>query len=238
MPLYLSFIDLYLRDDYNRYYEDTTQRANSSYTAHQLKLIDKVSDSEIIKSLLAYHVVSQQVDYEGYKDYDDYWSTFESICTNKALLDQLNDKLLNWNHLRRGSMAKDFIAENMDGDSLSLSAFKGKWIYVDVWASWCNPCIAEIPTLKALEEKMHENNIVFMSVSVDKTREPWRKMVVDKDLKGVQLWAGDNDVLKEFYRVTGIPRFMIIDPEGNIYESSAKRPSSNVEKVLLGLEGI
>ncbi|GIR11785.1 MAG: hypothetical protein CM15mP23_03600 [Cryomorphaceae bacterium] len=71
-----------------------------------------------------------------------------------------------------------------------MSSFKGSLVYVDVWATWCGPCKAEIPYLKSLEQDYHEQNIIFLSVSVDTNKDEWLKMVKEEELGGVQLWAG------------------------------------------------
>ena len=125
----------------------------------------------------------------------------------------------------------------MNGKQVALSDFKGKVVYVDVWATWCGPCNAEIPHLIKLEEAYHNNpNIVFMSVSVDKQKdfEKWKKMLTDKGMGGVQLFAGDrSDEIMKPYKITGIPRFMLFDKEGRVVDADAPRPSSGEIKALL-----
>lgn len=125
-----------------------------------------------------------------------------------------------------------FDFENYAGGTTKLEDFKGKYVYIDVWATWCGPCRAEIPYLKAVEEKYHDKNIVFVSISVDvkKDYEKWRKFVGDKALGGVQLIA-DNDWKSDFvkaYKISGIPRFILVDPNGMIINADAPRPSSPV----------
>lgn len=236
LPLYVSFLETYLRKGYNEYYVDSTLRDEFPlYINYQLNLIDKSFESHDIKSILAYNSVKQQITYDGVKDIDAYWPKFTSLCNNEGLKIKLNVLLDDWKHLKRGEPAKDFTYVNIKGEGISLSSFLGKWIYIDIWATWCNPCIAEIPKLKELEHSMRDQNIVFMSISVDQTRELWQKMVIEKELKGVQIWAGQDETIKEFYKVSGIPRFMIIDPEGNVYEASADRPSMNVGEQLSAL---
>ena len=84
--------------------------------------------------------------------------------------------------------------------------------------------------MQKIEEKYHGKNIEFVSISIDKVKdnEKWKKFVTDKNLGGVQLFA-DKDWESEFvtnYGVTGIPRFIIVDPNGNVFSSDADRPSS------------
>ncbi|MDP3312249.1 TlpA disulfide reductase family protein [Lutibacter sp.] len=119
--------------------------------------------------------------------------------------------------------------ENFKGGKTSLTDLKGKYVYIDVWATWCAPCKAEIPFLKTLEEEYKGKNIAFVSVSVDEANahSDWKKMVKDLNLGGVQLFA-DKSFESEFileYGITAIPRFILIDPKGVIVDSDAKRPS-------------
>ena len=72
-----------------------------------------------------------------------------------------------------------------------------------------------------------------MSVSVDEDKEAWEKMVADKELSGIQLWADGWSKITKDYAIFGIPRFMLFDTEGNIISTNAPRPSSdNIRKLL------
>lgn len=128
------------------------------------------------------------------------------------------------------SVSPSFDYENHKGGKTKLEDLKGKYVYIDVWATWCGPCRAEIPALKKVEEKYHGKNIEFVSISVDvdKDHEKWKNFVNDKQLGGVQLFADKNwnsDFMKSF-GVTSIPRFILIDPSGKVVKSDASRPSS------------
>lgn len=139
--------------------------------------------------------------------------------------------------------------ENYDGTKTSLSDLKGKFTYVDVWATWCGPCKAEIPYLKNLEKDYHGKNIQFVSLSIDdgrgyraetqeesfaKAKEGWRKMIAEKELGGIQILApnGWKSKFVQDYKISGIPRFLLIDPNGNIVTPDAPRPSSDAIKEL------
>lgn len=122
-----------------------------------------------------------------------------------------------------------FEYENHKGGKTKLEELKGKYVYIDVWATWCGPCRAEIPSLKKVEEKYHGKNIEFVSISIDvlKDHEKWQKFVTEKQLGGIQLFA-DKDWNSDFiasYKITSIPRFILIDPTGKIVDADAARPS-------------
>ena len=143
--------------------------------------------------------------------------------------------------LRPGQPSPEFINyENHKGGETSLADLRGKYVYVDVWATWCGPCIREIPSLKEVEAKYHDSNIAFVSTSIDQARDhdKWVAMVNDKQLGGTQLMA-DNDWQSKFvrdYGIEGIPRFILIDPDGNIVSADAPRPSN--PKLVEMLDGL
>ncbi|WP_339887386.1 TlpA disulfide reductase family protein [uncultured Flavobacterium sp.] len=154
------------------------------------------------------------------------FSGMQRMYTENLLIKKLN-----------GNPSPSFAYENHKGGVTKLEEFKGKYVYIDVWATWCAPCRAEIPFLKKIEEKYHGKNIEFVSISIDtkKDYDKWKKFVTDKNLGGVQLFA-DNDWNSQFVKdfgISGIPRFILIDPKGNVLNANADRPSSEeLDKVL------
>ena len=147
-------------------------------------------------------------------------------------------KLALLNAFPKGMTSPTFVNyENYNGGSNSLSDFKGKYVYVDIWATWCGPCLREVPALEKLEKEFHGKNIEFVSISVDdasrsgspeKAYNSWNNMVSNKNLSGVQLFsdkAFQSDFIRA-YQIDAIPRFLLIDPEGNIVSADAPRPSS------------
>lgn len=124
--------------------------------------------------------------------------------------------------------------ENHAGGTTSLDDLKGKYVYIDMWATWCGPCIREIPSLKEVEKAYHGKNIEFVSISVDRkgAYETWKEMVVEKELGGIQLWAKEDQTFASAYKVSGIPRFILIDPQGKVVDADAPRPSDEKLKEL------
>jgi thiol-disulfide isomerase/thioredoxin len=190
----------------------------------------------------------------GYKSaYEDLKKTYTNVdSTHVALMDKnvesriqqvtkfLAPKLAIRKTLpKKGAPSPSFVDyENYAGGNTSLSDLKGKYVYIDIWATWCGPCIREIPSLKKLEHQFKDKNIEFVSISVDNGRgykgdataayQGWKKMIADKALGGTQLFAdaGFTSKFIQDYRINSIPRFILIDPSGNIVSADAPRPSN------------
>ena len=141
--------------------------------------------------------------------------------------------------LAEGQPAAGFAYEDMEGDTVRLSDFRGRYVYVDLWATWCGPCNAEIPHLKRLEERMRGRNIAFVGMSSDKDREAWARFVRERGLGGTQLFMGGDDSFLRAVHCEGIPRFLLIDPEGRYVNADMTRPSNPATAATLeALPGI
>ncbi|AUP80683.1 TlpA family protein disulfide reductase [Flavivirga eckloniae] len=165
------------------------------------------------------------------KELHEYYDLFMSTSTNEKDKEKVTKLYNRVKKFSRGEPSPEFHNyENYAGGTTSLSDFKGKYVYIDVWATWCGPCMYEFPFLKKIEEKYHGKNIEFVGISIDKAkdREKWKKTIEDKELGGVQLLADkanyDSDFMKS-YVVQAVPKFILIDPEGKIVQNNAPRPS-------------
>jgi thiol-disulfide isomerase/thioredoxin len=123
--------------------------------------------------------------------------------------------------------------EDLNGNEVTMEQFKGKWVYLDLWASWCGPCCYEIPHLKTLEKELNNPEVVFVSISLDQNRDAWLEKSEALNLHGNQL-HDNNEMLGKALNISGIPFFAIYDKDGNLYQYNAPRPSSgSVLKSLL-----
>ncbi len=132
------------------------------------------------------------------------------------------------NKFPKGTPSPKFVDYlNFKGGNNSLDDYKGKYVYIDLWATWCGPCRAEIPHLKTVENKYHDKNIEFVSISMDakKDIDTWKEMVIEKQMVGTQLFANENYDFRDAYVYYGIPRFILLDPQGNVVDPNAPRPS-------------
>ncbi len=170
----------------------------------------------------------------------DYLDLIKRLTNNTKYIEASEkryEEVMNAKGLTKGDISPEFSYESIDGETVSLSDLKGKYVYIDVWATWCGPCIKQVPYLKALEKRYHDKAIVFVSISVDKekVKDTWKQFIADKELGGLQLFADksfDSDFMNA-YSINSIPRFILIDPEGKIIDPEAPRPSFEKTKVLL-----
>ncbi|MDH7463116.1 redoxin family protein [Chitinophagaceae bacterium 26-R-25] len=142
-----------------------------------------------------------------------------------------------------GKSAYDFTLPDSTGKMVSMKDFKGRVVLIDVWATWCGPCKAQMPFLKEIEEEYAGNkNIVFVGISLDKmdARQKWMNMVNEKQLGGVQLIDDFGKAFGRKYQLTAIPRFMLIDKHGKWIEIRCPKPEAKedlkryIDKALLG----
>ncbi|MGL5683272.1 MAG: TlpA family protein disulfide reductase [Marinifilaceae bacterium] len=117
-----------------------------------------------------------------------------------------------------GKTAPEFSYATPDKDQkIGPQDYKGKYLVLDFWASWCGPCRAEIPHLKELYEEYGDKDVAFLSVSIDKKESDWLKALKEEAMPWKQIQADNagKDVMKS-YQFSGIPHIVVLDKEGNI----------------------
>ncbi|WP_316748145.1 TlpA disulfide reductase family protein [Pedobacter gandavensis] len=146
-------------------------------------------------------------------------------------------KVTRYNNALPGTDFSAHTFKKPDGFKVKISDYKGKYIFIDIWSTWCHPCVAEMPFLKKIEHEMAGKDIVFISLNGDKLEDYWQKFMQKRGLKGEQLWmAGGLGEAPFFNQIgkTGIPRFLVLDREGKMLNAKCTlRPSNPVLKVYL-----
>ena len=137
----------------------------------------------------------------------------------------LNKTLATLLKFGKGDIAADFTATDINGNAVTLSSLKGKVIYVDLWATWCGPCMEEMPHFETLKEKYRDNpGIAFISLSVDDNIPLWKGSVMNRKVGGYQ-WLINRNKL-DAYNIVGIPRILLIDRNFIMVDMNAPAPSS------------
>lgn len=117
-----------------------------------------------------------------------------------------------------GQPAPAFAAEDKDGRRVALGDFRGRYVLLDFWASWCGPCRAENPNVLKAYERFKGKGFTVLGYSLDESREKWLGAVEADGMPWTQVIGGGglNDSVVRTYGVTGIPSNFLIDPEGRI----------------------
>jgi len=145
---------------------------------------------------------------------------------------ELQKKVKAIGHLTKGSMAFDIELEDANGKLSKLSDLKGKYLYVDLWATWCGPCKKETPFFEKIREELGTDKIHFVALSVDTSKEAWMNYLKEHNKKGLQFFSNDKKIRTD-WMLNGIPRFLLIDKDFTIIDAFAKRPSDPQLKAIL-----
>lgn len=186
-----------------------------------------------LRQCYIYEVASHLRYYEMYRQlYDTFANEPFSVRMEQAL--KPIEQSLEWS--KPGHEAPDFKAVKTNDEWFSLSDLRGKVVVIDVWATWCVPCLRMMPYFRQLEKDLSDPDLAFLSVCVGALPEKdlWLKLVKENGLTGhlvfVDSWI--HGFAKE-YRVTSVPRFMIIDRQGKVFSYAAPAPKYPQLKQLI-----
>jgi thiol-disulfide isomerase/thioredoxin len=115
------------------------------------------------------------------------------------------------------ALAPDFEVTALSGDKIRLDDLAGKVVVMDFWATWCPPCRASVPELKALTQKYPHDELVVISFSADKEEQSWKTFIAQKNMDWAQYWDRDGRIRDKF-GVNEFPTYLVIDPDGFVYD--------------------
>ncbi len=199
-------------------------------------LIDKLGDlyvkynDEAVRRKVSASLMSRFIsDYDYSRDFDGGLAIVKEAVEKYGVSQKYVETYLKHKSAVVGSpLPADIVLVDAKGNRVSLDAYKGKYLYIDLWASWCGPCCREVPYLKALEKELKNKDVVFVSVSSDTDEAAWKNKMTELDMHGIQLLDKDN-TLGTALNVRGIPFFVIYDKEGKLHTYGAMRPSRGAE---------
>ena len=208
------------------------EAAQKDYDVLFLNTLDRlVSNPEIKNREATAHVMDQFRFFSG-MELEPLMERYNAICTDDSLRQAVNAEFAEYmrayGNLMPGKMAPDFEMTDVNGKKCRLSDLKGKYLFIDFWATWCAPCREEIPYMAKLQEHFAgDSRIALVSISVDANVKTWKKFLEKEQPAWAQyvVDAENNAILDKEYRIFGIPHFTLLDPEGRFVQYSFSRPS-------------
>ena len=158
----------------------------------------------------------------GSKDFSatkDKWEEFQEINPHPEYTEVVQAALYKALKLQPGQPAPEFTLHDLNGQPVSLSQFKGQVVLLDFWASWCAPCIGDLPDLRRIKKKAADKPLVFLNLSLDTDEAAWREAVDKHGIEGVHVradgWGAD---VAKSYQVNSLPSYYLVDSQGLIVE--------------------
>ena len=159
------------------------------------------------------------------------WQSFKESNPFPEYTEAIQAELNKLSMLQPGQPAPDFTLNDPDGQSVSLSQFKGKVVLLDFWASWCSPCIADLETLRKIKKQVAAQPVVFLNISLDANEGAWKQAIAKHEIKGFHVRS---EQVPQAYNVSGIPRYYLVDPQGLIVEDRLR--VFDVDEVVAKIE--
>jgi peroxiredoxin len=142
---------------------------------------------------------------------------FSSYSKNSIYFDYLKSLYEKITSINEGVIAPNFTSKDIDGKQHSLYDFRGKYVYIDFWASWCAPCIEKFPEMKKIYNSRDKSKFEILGVSVDVSRDSWIKSIEKNKLNWINISNTKGwDEISDSYGVKAVPQNFLVDPDGVI----------------------
>lgn len=192
-----------------------------------------------IKNFLLTEIVYRHIwENNGLNGADYLLAVFRRECTDKNKVDYINETIGHWEKIMAGRIAPGFTVTDQEGKKIILDDFKGSYLYLTVWATWCVPCKSQLPYLDLLQKEYYGRNIKFVTIAIDDStnQTKWQNFLVENPHAGIHTFADATNGFNKDYMIISVPRFILIGPDGKIVNSNAPRPSGQIRQLFETLE--
>jgi len=239
---YRKFLFEYFYSKTNFIENPTTYLPRYSDYKKQFDQINELFQEEKIRELLKTDVLYAALEQVNNSSINPLVKRFQREVKDEMYQRLIDRRYVNLVPVGNGTIAPEIEGISATGKRIKLSDYKGKYVYVFVWATWCAPCKVELPFYEKMIADYAGDNIEFLGVSVDKDKEKWLESFMYDKYPGTQILVrGDwNSPLIQDYKIQSVPHFILIGPNGEILEKDAPRPTKYIRNVLsqYGFDGV
>ena len=224
-------------------YNIKTFKSKNKYYFDSRQAFDSINSSKLIsiklKDFLYYEYLKSIKSNFSLNDFNKYFKIFKSNIKDKKYLSHIEEKYItNFNQLKSQNENLFLIDlnENKKHFKHVIQQNKGKLIYVDFWASWCVPCLEEIPSSIKLRKELINKDIIFIYISIDKDKVRWKEASKKEKIDFSESYLAINYPNSNFFKkidLKNIPRYLLYDKKGKLVHKNAPSPSSNQLKKLI-----
>ena len=200
----------------------------------------KYTGDPILRQMVLTEMLRQRLEQSEIRMFNKYASTIEGLITEPYLKEPLfNLYRQTLTGLNNPKIASDAILNKLMGTSIKttidsiISVNKGKVIYMDCWATWCGPCIAEMPNSKKLMERYKAKDVAFIFICLDSEERNWKFILSKYSLSGQHFLLSKNQSsdFREAFDIKGVPHYILFDKKGDISENGASSPGFIKDKI-------
>ncbi|UGU14730.1 AhpC/TSA family protein [Sinomicrobium kalidii] len=170
------------------------------------------------ESIFSLNLVSDRATMGAYEEIKPLYDLLDNSVLGSDMGKRLTERLEVLKRSAIGETILDFTQNDVEGNPVSYADFRGQYVFIDFWASWCGPCRAENPNVLKAYNEYKDKNFTVLGVSLDDDEARWKKAIEEDSLPWVQVsdLKGFDNVISGYYGIRGIPSTLLVDPEGKI----------------------
>ncbi|SER87940.1 TlpA disulfide reductase family protein [Pedobacter rhizosphaerae] len=229
-----SMLDIEQQQDYiSKHYSTASKLEQDSFRTKRSILMRQQDEREKQyvashpNSILSLYIVADWAndgDYYGAKAmYEQLAKSIQETAQGK----RIGQRLVILSRSFLGAKIADFTQNYLNGVPVNFSDFKGKYLLIDFWASWCGPCRAENPNVLKAYRRYKTKNFTIIGVSLDDNKENWQKAILEDKMPWLQVsdLKGFKNEIASYYGIMSIPTTFLLDPEGKIIAKNLRGES-------------